>query len=293
MGIKMQHFPQQQPANANPLSKLFRQPAIYIGLPSGGAYWPNGALQMPETGEIPVFPMTSKDEIILRTPDALINGQGMVDVMQSCCPNIKNAWQMPATDVDAVLIAIRIASYGHQMDFESKCPHCNEMHTYGMDLRSMLEAIRAPRFDQEHALDSLLIKFRPQAYFGVNKTSKISFEINKLGQAIDAMEDDEARVQEAIAQMNRLVDLNLEVLTSATDYVAVSDNPEQKVYDKSFILDFYKNIDSKTVTKIQEMYGEESGKGAVPPQQTTCAGCSESITIAVTFDYANFFAPGS
>lgn len=289
----MQHFPQQQPANANPLAKMFRQPAIYITLPSGGTYWPQGALQMPETGEIPVFPMTSRDEIMLRTPDALINGQGMVDVMQSCCPDIKNAWQMPATDVDTVLIAIRIASYGHNMDFESRCPHCEETHTYSMDLRAMIGAVKAPDFDAEHQVDQILVKFRPQAYFGVNKNNKISFEINKLGQAIDAIEDDDTKAQEAVAQMNRLVDLNLEVLTEATDYIALMDMPEQKVRDKNYILEFYKNIDSKLVSKIQETYGEIATTGAVPPQQTTCAGCSEPLTINVTFDYANFFAPGS
>jgi predicted nucleic acid-binding Zn-ribbon protein len=93
--------------------------------------------------------------------------------------------------------------------------------------------------------------------------------------------------------MNRLVDLNLEVLTEATDYIALMEEPAQKVYDKQYILEFYKNIDSKMVTKIQETFAEVASKGAVPPQETTCAGCSQPITVAVTFDYANFFAPGS
>ncbi len=289
----MQPFPPQPPVSANPLAKMFRQPAIYVTLPSGGAYWPQGALQMPETGEIPVFPMTSRDEIMLRTPDALINGQGMVDVIQSCCPNIKNAWQMPSTDVDTVLIAIRIASYGHQMDVESRCPHCDEIHTYTMDLRVMLGSVQSPDFEHEHAIETVLIKFRPQAYYGVNKNNKISFEINKLGQAIDAIDDDETRAQEAVLQMNKLIDLNLEVLTDATEYISLSASPEDRVFDKRFILDFYKNIDGKLVTRIQEAYANVAGTGAVPPLKTTCAGCQEPLTVAVVFDYSNFFAPGS
>ena len=52
----------------NPLSQYFRQPAIYIKLPSQGSYYPPGALEMPENGEIPVFPMTAIDEITYRTP---------------------------------------------------------------------------------------------------------------------------------------------------------------------------------------------------------------------------------
>ena len=101
----------------NPLAKHFRQPVIYLKLPSGGAYWPDGSIDLPLNNEIPVLAMSTKDEIVLKTPDALLNGQGVVNVIQSCCPNIKDAWKMPSVDVDATIIAIRIASYGNQMDF--------------------------------------------------------------------------------------------------------------------------------------------------------------------------------
>ena len=46
---------------ANPLKKYFRQPKLYINLPSKGKFYPAGSLNMPETGELPVFPMTAKD----------------------------------------------------------------------------------------------------------------------------------------------------------------------------------------------------------------------------------------
>jgi hypothetical protein len=72
--------------NSNPLAKHFRQPAIYLRLPSQGQYWPENAITLPVTGELPVYPMTTKDEITLRTPDALINGTGVVSVIESCIP---------------------------------------------------------------------------------------------------------------------------------------------------------------------------------------------------------------
>ena len=109
-------------ANPNPLSKHFRTPGIYIKLPSGGRYWPENALNLPLNGELPIYPMTTKDEIILRTPDALLNGSGVVSLIQSCCPNISDAWQTPNIDIDAILIAIRIATYGHNISFQSNCP---------------------------------------------------------------------------------------------------------------------------------------------------------------------------
>ena len=110
--------------NSNPLSQYFRQPAVFIRLPSLGKFYATGALEPTENNEYPVLPMTTLDEITYRTPDALFNGQAVISVIQSCVPNIKNAWSMPAMDIDTVLIAIRIATYGHEMDINTPCPGC-------------------------------------------------------------------------------------------------------------------------------------------------------------------------
>ena len=48
---------------ANPLRHFFRQPAIYLRLPSNGNFWPEGDLAMPQNRELPVLPMTAIDEI--------------------------------------------------------------------------------------------------------------------------------------------------------------------------------------------------------------------------------------
>lgn len=67
----------------NPLSQFFRQPKIYMTLPSKGKFYPPDALDMPENGELPVFAMTAKDELLMRTPDALMNGASTVEVIKS------------------------------------------------------------------------------------------------------------------------------------------------------------------------------------------------------------------
>ena len=69
-----------QTATANPLSKHFRQPKLYIKLPSGGNFYRPGSLVPEQTGEYPVYAMTAKDELMFKTPDALLNGQSTVNV---------------------------------------------------------------------------------------------------------------------------------------------------------------------------------------------------------------------
>ena len=58
----------------NPLMKHFRQPKLYIDLPSKGLFYPQGTLELTEDGKVAVYAMTAKDEIMIKTPDALLNG---------------------------------------------------------------------------------------------------------------------------------------------------------------------------------------------------------------------------
>ena len=136
------------PQTANPLKQFFRQPAIYLRLPSEGRHWPNGSLNMPDNKELPVFPMTAIDEITYRTPDAVFNGQAVVNVIQSCVPNIKDAWVVPGVDLNAVLIGIRIASYGHEMEINTKCPNCGHESEFSVDLRMVLDQIKEPDYNK-------------------------------------------------------------------------------------------------------------------------------------------------
>ena len=172
----------------NPLSQYFRQPAIYIKLPSQGNYYPLGTLEMPTTKELPVFPMTAIDEITYRTPDALFNGQAVVNVIESCDPNIKDAWAIPAIDLDTILVAIRIASYGHQLDFSTACPKCNNDDEYGIDLRTVLDSIRAPDYTQPIKQGDIEIYFKPMTYKNMSDNNRIQFDEQRLFQNINLTE---------------------------------------------------------------------------------------------------------
>ena len=90
---------------ANPLKQFFRQPSIYLRLPSLGQYWDQSAIDMPPNKELPVYPMTAIDEITYRTPDALFNGQAVINVIQSCIPAIRDAWSTPGSDLNSILVA--------------------------------------------------------------------------------------------------------------------------------------------------------------------------------------------
>ena len=168
------------PENANPLNKYFRQPAVFVTLPSGGNYPPH-VLTQSQTGEIGVQPMTARDEIIFKTPDALMNGQGMVDVIQSCIPEIKDAWQISNYDLDTILIAIRIATYGETMDINFNVPGTTEKASHTLNLPSLLEQIKTTEVNNDIELkDGLKIAVRPLTYKDMTSTALKTFTQQKL-----------------------------------------------------------------------------------------------------------------
>jgi hypothetical protein len=277
----------------NPLAKHFRQPAIYISLPSRGQFWEPNSLEIPESNEVAVYPMTTKDEITLRTPDALMNGQGVVEVIQSCIPAIKNAWKMPSVDTDVTLIALRIASYGHNMEFEGTCPKCNESHNYGMDLRNLMSTIKCPDYNKIMDLQAVNIKFKPQSYLQTTHIGQAQFELQRYEKMMNQLDDDDLAEKTKLAgqQVKRLNELAIDVLVNSTDYV-IDVESQAKIDRKDYIKEFYNNVDTKVIQEINEWLGELIKDSNPKMQKVNCAGCGEEIELQIIFDYANFFAVG-
>jgi hypothetical protein len=275
----------------NPLAKHFRQPAIYISLPSGGKYWPENHLEMPLSNEIPVYPMTTKDEITLKTPDALLNGAGMVAVIQSCCPNIKEAWSMPSIDVDTVLISIRIASYGHTMDVSTKCPKCTEDNDYAVDLRTALETIQVPDYSAPEKINGLKIVFKPQSFQVANKANMASFEEEKI---LSALNNESIPIEQksliVTQQMQKVVELTADTLTASTAYIELEDG--EAVNNPDFIREFYQNAESKIIRTVQARLSAFSKEAAIKPYKVQCSSCQHQFEMNVDFNYSSFFAVG-
>lgn len=279
-------------ANLNPLAKHFRQPAIYLKLPSNGTFWPDGSLELPLVGEIPILPMSTKDEIILKTPDALLNGQGVVNVIQSCCPNIKDAWQTPSIDLDAIIIAIRIASYGNDMDFDSACPVCKESNEYSLDLSQVLSNITPSAYSKKLEVNNLKIKLKPQAYLNSNKSSMLAFEEQQIIRTLAQLEDnpDEAKVA-FDQQLTKLIDLNILMMSTSTEYIETLDGVI--VTDADYIDEFYKNCDSQTIKAVRDQLQSFSEESGLKPIDVKCNHCGHEFSVGLQFDFASFFGKGS
>lgn len=275
----------------NPLTQYFRQPSIYIKLPSQGQNYPAGTLDMPANGELAVYPMTAIDEITYRTPDALFNGQATVNVIQSCVPSIKDGWTIPSIDLDTILIAIRIASYGHEMEFGTTCPACNNTSENTVDLRTVMDILSAPDYNTSIKYRDLEIFFRPLTYKNLNDNNQLQFEQQKLLQVIpDATVSDTDKMTALTAAFKKLTEITVHSL--ALSIIAIK-TPGALVNEFEYINDFLKNCDRDLFNQIRDHVIKLREQSEMQPLKMTCPECKHEYEQVITLDMSSFFAPAS
>jgi hypothetical protein len=280
--------------NANPLNKYFRQASIYVKLPSGTDY-PTDVVTRAETGEIGIMPMTAKDEIRFKTPDALMNGQGVVDVIESCVPDIKDAWQIKSYDLDTILVAIRIATYGETMEINFNVPGANESVAHTVNLPAILDEIQKTTVDTAFTLkDGLKITVQPLTYRDMTSTSLQTFQQQKMYSAIQDSElPDEDKAKRFNDAFKKLTELNSSILLKNMASITMTDGTV--ITDPAHIKEFVDNANATVIKEIETKLMDLRTQGAVKPLKLKASeeqikkGAPASYEVPVTFDTSNFF----
>ena len=280
--------------NANPLNKYFRQASIYVKLPSGTDY-PADVVTKSETGEIGIMPMTAKDEVRFKTPDALMNGQGVVDVIESCVPDIKDAWQIKSYDLDTILVAIRIATYGETMEINFNVPGANESVAHTVNLPAILDEIQKTTVDTAFTLkDGLKITVQPLTYRDMTSTSLQTFQQQKMYSAIQDSElPDEDKAKRFNDAFKKLTELNSSILLKNMASITMTDGTV--ITDPAHIKEFVDNANATVIKEIETKLMDLRTQGAVKPLKLKASeeqikkGAPASYEVPVTFDTSNFF----
>jgi hypothetical protein len=282
-----------QPSGSNPLRKYFRQPKLYLELPSKGRFYPEGSIDMPENGELPVFPMTAKDELTMKTPDALMNGQATVDLVKSCVPNIIDPWKMPSIDLDTILIAIRIATFGPELSVTQVIPGLNEERSFSVDLRYTLEKFSRINYVNEIEVDNMLVKLSPLTYRQFTDSSMKTFEEQRIFASVNSKTMTEVEKMEKFStSFRKLTELTVGMMIDSIESITVDDNI---VDNKTFIKEFIDNADKNVFSTVLDHLEAQKNSFVMEPLQVTfneedvANGAPKNMEIPLSFDQSNFF----
>jgi len=276
--------------NTNPLQSYFRVPALVLELPSKGEWYPEGMLAS-DNGEVEVFPMTAKDDIILQTPDALLNGSATRKIIESCIPSIKDANWVPSIDLDSILIAIRIASYGETLTITSECPNeqCRNVDDYKIDLSSVLDRIQVPDLNVPAVYKDLKIFFKPQNFKTINSKNLEAYEQKRaIMVATNKDEDEENRLFILNDIVAKIADLTLNQITDSILYIEMPDG--KKIDNVVHLNEFIDNCDRITYEAIKKKIFEMNAKNEkISDMHITCDKCGNEYITKLSLEFSDFF----
>ena len=138
----------------NPLLKRIKLPGRRFRLPSKGLFYKNGELdESVVDGEVEVFSMTTVDEINLRTPELLFNGEAVRKVFKRCIPEVKEPFKLLSNDVDFLLGCLRVVSYGNEITVDTYCPKCEERQLEENQTNIRKFCDEAKKYTEENGID--------------------------------------------------------------------------------------------------------------------------------------------
>ena len=236
--------------NQSVLNKYKRQPKIYLKLPSNGDFYPSNPMEKTGSGELPIYSMTAKDEIMIKTPDALMSGDATVDVIKSCCPMIDDPWSMPSIDLDAILIAIRIATYGEKMELQVPIRYFEDddmkvgSETIEIDLRTILDNMQGKTWNGSMQFGELTFKLRPLTYKETTNFFMTTFENQRLSQIMQDDKINEDQKMKAFKEgFKKLSQMTLDMV--CTNITSI-ETPEGIETNPQAIKQFFETTDKQT-----------------------------------------------
>lgn len=274
----------------NPLKKYYRTKEVYVKLPTNYKFFSTKPATS-EENEIGIMPMSTRDEMLIKIPDSLYNGEALYEIIESIAPDIKNPYELCIPDLDVILLATRIASYGKNMDIEAVCPHCKKYSTYSIDIPMVLSKLKMLPEDYTIEVKGLSITFKPNSVSTINAKRIAQLETQKIANELRGVDDSE------LPKIKEKLKKSLEVSTAAR-YAIIADAIEKIelpdgsiVNELEHILDWLSNSDSATISILEKNKNIMNDNGIQKTFDVTCSNedCNKSFTAPLEFNPAFFF----
>lgn len=242
--------------NKNPLSSFGRHPKLELNLPSEGKWYPDGSLELNANNTVSVRSMTGSDDLKFKAGDASMGGSNVLNLIASCIPNIKKVQDIPSIDLDALLLAIRWASYGQILKQTIQVPNTTITKTIQVDLEKVLGKLSSSSQSWDETLTitsddntTLIILVKPINVSTLfSKTQQIQeqkesiIKNSSVSKSLDAPSFNVA--------VNQLSNVAIELIASSIESLILPDGT--KISDQPSILKIIQDLDVSYFNAIRD-----------------------------------------
>jgi len=274
----------------NPLKQYFRKPGIWIKLPSQGNFYKDKPAGLNEMGEIPIYPLTAKDELMLKNADALLNGSAITQMINSCAPTIVDPMLMPAIDLDAILVAIKRCTYGETQDVTCTCPKCETANEVSINLNQIISSIKTVEKLEPVDFDSgIKVYIKPVTVNNLLSLNWVQFEqVRNIQIAEQNNIDETSKVNLMQRSFQVLTEKNIEIVSSCIDTVLLPDGVA--VTDQQDIKDWINDLSKPDFARIEDSIMVTSNMGISKEFSVSCKNCTTAFDSSLDLNPTTFFA---
>ena len=258
--------------SSNPLLERGRLPGDTFRLPSCGIFYTNGELaEDVDNGEVHVHPMTALDEILIASPAKLFSGDGVIEVIERCVPNILKPRELLAQDVDFLLLCLRKVSYGPTFDFDKVHHGCTAEREEGVPPRSQsFQANLGKLIGQTKEIDPTKVAKAYRLELGNNQIVKMQpMRFDAYVKLMQIMaQDNEETSMTSLQQKNMLLD-QLSSMILSVDEIA----------DQEMVREWLDVISPQAVREINKGITGMGKWGVNTKFEVKCRDCKKKMEV--------------
>lgn len=281
----------------NPLQKYFKQPAIYVRLPTQGRWYKPEDVVVTDDGELPVHALTALDDILLNTPDAMLNGHSLEKVIINCVPDVKNVKRLMLPDLEAIFVALKAATTGGKADYDRKCPNCGHENSFEMNCQHLLDSTSFVNPDDLMLKfgDELEVHVKPYDFEMRQLFIRREFEEERVIRAIESSNkdmDDMAKANIFGESVDRLSKITFVLVSRSIEKISMI-KENIVVTDQEHINEWLTGISKPQADMVIEAVNKLNNTGVPKEIDVACTNCGHQWKDTLSFDPSSFFGKRS
>lgn len=281
----------------NPLEPYFRKPQVYITLPSQGRWYQRQDITLTAENELAVYGMTARDDVLLNTPDAMLNGEALRKVIANCVPDVRNINALVTPDLEAIFVGMKLASGDGTLEINRTCPNCGHECSWDLQCQPILDSqTMIDHQDGCVVLDEKLeVHVKPYDYHQRGVFIQREYQEERAIRQWEAMNpdsDDLVKAQIMAQAIDNISKLTIELVSASITHVKIIEN-NVVVTDPQHIQDWLASASRAQAEAIIAAVDQLNKCGPNKTIPVECNECQHTWQETVSYDPISFFVKRS
>ena len=281
----------------NPLEPYFRKPEVYITLPSQGRWYKPQDITLSADNELAIYGLTARDDVLLNTPDAMLNGEALKKVIANCVPDVHNINALVTPDLEAIFVGMKLASGDGTMEINRECPKCGHDCNWALQCQGLLDnQTMIDHQDGSVILDqSLEIHVKPYDFQQRSMFIQREYQEERAIRQWDTLnpQSDDLIKAEVMAQaVDKISAITMSLISASITHVKILSTTET-VDNPQFIHEWLHSTTRAQASAIIAAVDQLNQCGPNKSLEVECPNCQNTWKTSVSYDPISFFVKRS